>query len=113
MAKEELVIVPGKKESVFNENGYFTKYVDGRAEWQVGTPIKGGPEYVAIYVANTNSVQVIAEVNTKKSKLKDGIVAMENPIKVSIPVRFGKNKLQGITYSTFRKLITHKTTDDL
>lgn len=32
---------------------------------------------------------------------------------VTMPIRFGKDKLEGIRYTTFRKLVTHKTTDYL
>lgn len=113
MQKEELLIVPG-----YRQNVYVNGKIDGRfrgyvKRWQVGLPMKREPQYVAIYVKGTKSVRVIAEVDVKRSNLSAGLLVTHNPIKVSIPIRFGKNLLHGIKYTTFRKLFTHKSTDYL
>lgn len=69
-----------------------------------------------MYVKTTDSIRAIIEIDYEKSKLKQTpalIVPVGSPIPVNIPIRFGNDKLEGIRYTTFRKLITHKTTDDL
>ena len=118
--KEEVVIVNGAPNSVF-ENGNcnefiepkFTKYVNKR--WNARQPIIREPQYVAIHVTGTNSIRVIIEIDYHNSNLKEGIIVpLGDPISVYIPIkRFGENKLQGIKYTTFRKLITHESANDL
>ena len=114
MAKEEVLIVPGKAESVFVNGDWergFTEYVTNR--WDASAPIAREPAYIAIFVSDTKSVQVVAELDYKRSQLDKGLIAMNNPQKVCIPIRFGKDTLQKFRYTTFRKLLTHETTDDL
>jgi hypothetical protein len=114
--KEEVVIINGEPKNVFdNERNFdngFTKWVTNK--WDNPTAILGEPQYAAIYVKGSNSIQVIMEIDSKKSKLDKGlIIPVGSPIPVFIPIRFGNDTLEGIRYTTFRKLITHKTTDDL
>ena len=113
--KEELVIVNGRPNEVFvngDENADFTEHVKKR--WKA-SPITKEPQYVAIHVKGKKSIRVIIEIDYKKSELDEGIiVAKGKPIRVNIPInRYGKDKLEKTRYTTFRKLITHETTDDL
>ena len=117
MVKEEVILVPGKLHNVFKGgklDGEFEKYV---YEWDIappGTSIKREPMYVAYFVSGTNSVRAIAEVDLRKSKLNKGVIVISGePIRVNIPIRFGKDTLQSHKYTTFRKLLTHESTDDL
>jgi hypothetical protein len=121
MTKEELIIVEGKIGSVYVKGKEetdlikpeFTEYVT--EEWNAHKAINGEPQYVAIHVKGTRSIRVIMEIDHKDSRLDEGhIVPLGKPISVYIPIRrYGKNKLRGINYTTFKKLITHKSTDDL
>ena len=112
--KEEVIIIPGKPENVFKKgkmDGEFEKYV---YNWDAYSAIRREPQYVAYYVTGTNSIRAIAEIDLKKSKLDRGIIAINGePIRVNIPVRFGKDTLQNPRYTTFKKLLTHESTDDL
>ena len=116
--KEEVVIITGYPDSVY-VNGKdlakgFTKHV--YKKWQHPVAILREPQYAAIFATGTQSVRVILEIDQKKSKLNQTpsiIVPFGSPIPVDIPIRIGGNKLQQIKYTTFRKLITHESTDDL
>lgn len=115
--KEEVLLVPGKPESVFKSgelDGDFTEIV---YRWSIeprGSAIRREPMYVAYFVSGTGSVRVVAEVDVKRSKLSEGVVViLGEPIRVNIPVRFGKDTLQSHKYTTIRKLLTHESTDDL
>lgn len=113
--KEEVVIVHGDPTSVFQNgdlNADFTKHVKER--WKA-SPITKEPQYVAIHVKGTNSIRAIMEIDYKKSELGKGIIVPAGkPIPVNIPIkRYGKDKLEKIRYTTFRKLITHESTKDL
>lgn len=116
--KEEVVIITGYPDSVYDNgkdlaNG-FTKHV--YKKWQNPVAILRELQYAAIFVTGTQSVLVIIEIDQKKSKLDQTpaiIVPLGSPIPVDIPIRIGSNKLQQIKYTTFRKLITHESTDDL
>ena len=113
--KEEVVIVQGRPDQVFQNEDLeadFTKHVKER--WKA-SPITREPQYVAIHVKGTKSIRAIIEVDYKKSELEKGIVVpLGKPILVNIPIkRYGKDKLEKIRYTTFRKLITHESTDDL
>lgn len=117
MAKEEVILVPGKRHNIFKKgklDGEFERYV---YKWSItppGTSIKREPMYVAYFVAETNSVRAIAEVDLVKSKLDKGVIVISGePIRVNIRVRFGKDTLQSHRYTTFKKLLTHESTDDL
>jgi hypothetical protein len=117
MVKEEVILVPGKPENVFKggkAHREFAKYV---YEWDIapsGTAIRREPMYVAYYVSGTNSVRAIAEVDLRKSKLNKGVIVITGePIRVNIPIRFGNDTLQSHKYTTFKKLLTHESTDDL
>lgn len=112
--KEEVIIVPGKRENIFKKgdlDGEFEQYV---YNWDTYIAINREPQYVAYYVTGTGTIRAIAEIDYKKSKFGQGIIAIiDEPIRVIIPVRFGKDTLQGIRYTTFKKLLTHESTDDL
>ena len=114
--KQEVVIIDGEPKHVYAngkdlKNG-FTRWV--LEEWDNPTGLRDEPQYAAINVKGTDSIRVIIEIDTKKSKLDKGlIVPASAPIPVVIPIRYGKDKLEGIRYTTFRKLITHETTKDL
>ena len=114
--KEEVVIINGEPQNVYVndkdlENG-FTDWV--MKQWDNPTGIHREPQYAAINVKGTDSIRVIIAIDSKESKLDKGlIVPASTPIPVIIPIRYGKDRLEGIRYTTFRKLITHKTTDDL
>jgi hypothetical protein len=113
--KEEVVIISGEPKNVYENgkdltNGY-TKWV--YKQWDNPTAILREPQYAAIYVKGTQSIRVIIEID-KKSELEKGLInPVGSPIPVDIPIRFGDDKLEGIRYTTFRKLITHESTDDL
>jgi hypothetical protein len=113
--KEEVVIINGEPHAVYvngkdEENG-FTHWV--MKQWDNPTGIDREPQYAAINVKGTDSIGVIIEIDSKKSKLDKGLIVQKRVIPVCIPIRYGKDKLEGIRYTTFRKLITHKNTDDL
>jgi hypothetical protein len=112
--KEEVIIVPGKPENVFKRgklDDEFEKYV---YKWDAYTAIRREPQYVAYFVTGTSSIRAIAEIDYKKSDFDKGTIAIiGEPFRVNIPVRFGKDKLQNPKYTTFRKLLTHESTDDL
>lgn len=113
--KEEVVIISGEPENVYQNgkdltNG-FTKWV--YEKWQNPIAMIREPQYAAIHVKGTQSIRVIIEID-KKSKLEKGLIITQgSPIPVDIPVRYGKDKLEGIRYTTFKKLITHESTDSL
>jgi hypothetical protein len=68
---------------------------------------------MAIHVNGTDLIEAIIEIDSK-STLKNGSVKNAGKaIHVHIPIRFGKDKLEGLRYTTFRKLITHESADDL
>jgi hypothetical protein len=113
--KEEVVIIDGELRTVYVngkdlDNG-FTDWV--MKQWDNPTGIDREPQYAAIYVKGTDSIRVIIEVDSKKSELSKGLIVQQRVIPVFIPIRFGNDRLEGIRYTTFRKLITHKNTDDL
>lgn len=106
----------GDEENIFTE---FTKYVTDGWQWdrdKNGKPkaIRGDPQYVAIHVNGTHSFRAILEIDYEKSDLKKGkVVCQGNPIRVYIPIKeFSQDRLQGIRYTTFRELVTHKSTKD-
>ena len=121
MTKEEIVIIEGKIDSVYEKGREetdfikpeFTEYVTKR--WNVHKAIVGEPQYAAIHVKGTKSIRVIIEIDQTSSTLDKGIIVpVGKPISVYIPIRrYGKNKLRGTNYTNFKKLITHKSTDDL
>lgn len=90
----------------------FTEHVKER--WKA-SPITREPQYIAIHVKGRKSIRVIIEIDHKRSELDKGIIVPKGkPIPVNIPIkRYGKDKLEKIRYTTFRKLITHESTDDL
>jgi len=102
--KEELIILNGESD--------FKKYLNN---WNAKTPILKEPQYVAIHVKGTGLIQAILEIDYKKSKLSQGLIVPKGePIFVQIPIKkYVGNNLEGSRYSTFRKLITHETTEDL
>jgi len=114
--KEEVVIIQGEPKNVYKnkkdlEDG-FSKWVT--QNWSKTTGILGEPQYVAIHVKGEPRIRVIIEIDSEKSKLDQGLIIKKGqPITVDIPLRYGKDKLEGIRYTSFRKLITHKSTDDL
>ena len=110
--KEELVILPTEEKWVF-DNGEFSPIMKGLKPYVSGKSLKREPAFAAILIEGKSEVQVIAEVDYKKSKLEEKEIWLKNPIRVSILIRFGKDTLQGIRYTTFRKLIIHKTADYL
>ena len=112
--KEEVVIIPAERKWVFDENNNFTDRVRGKSVFRSRKNLVREPEYVAIYIVGESSVQVIAEVDYEKSDLKNKEIWMKNPILVNVPIRFGRDTLhENIRYTTFRKLVAHKTTDYL
>ena len=113
--KEEVVIIQGYPENVYANKKDLEKGFAKRVseKWINPTAILREPQYAAIHVTGTSSIRVIIEID-KKSKLEDGeIIPIGAPIPVDIPIRFGKNTLQQIKYTTFRKLVTHESADDL
>ena len=111
--KEEVAIISARRKWVFDENGNFTDKIKGKDVFMNPKSFDREPAYMAIFVKGQKSFQAIAEVDYEKSELRNGKIWMKNPIKVNIPIRFGKDKLEGTRYTTFRKLVTHKTTDYL
>jgi len=119
---EEVVIVQGNPESVYEgiaDNKIdlkktnlreleFTEFVKGR--YNARQTVKQSPQYAAIYVNGEQYIGAIMEIDRIEDKI---IIAKGKPVPVYIPIRLGKKPFQGIRYTTFRKLITHKTTDDL
>jgi len=117
--KEEVLILPARRGNVFingDLNGGFTKLLQ---RWNAHGTIDREPAYVAFYISDTKSIRAIAEVDYENSRLKEGIIATKDePIKVNIPIRFKprtskKDTLLKFQYTTFRKLIIHKSTDEL
>ena len=111
--KEEVAVISARRKWVFDENDNFTDKIQGNSVFKNPKNFDREPQYLAIFITGENSFQVIAEVDYEKSDLNDGKIWMKNAIPVTIPIRFGRDKLEGIRYTTFRKLITHKTTDYL
>lgn len=114
--KEEVVIIQGEPKNVYingkDSKDGFTDWVT--KQWDNPTGIRGEPQYVAIHVKGTDAIGVLIEIDSKKSKLQKGLIVPKGkPIAVSIPIRYGSDKLEGIRYTTFRKLLIHKSTDDL
>jgi len=116
--KEEVLILPAEPEHVFedgNLEGDFTEFVKN---WNARGSIDREPAYVAFYVKG-QGIRAIAEVDFENSRLKEGIVSTKGePIRVTIPVRFKprtarKDTLRKFQYTTFRRLVTHKSTDEL
>jgi len=77
--------------------------------------IKGEPQYLAIHVKGKGAIYAMLEIDYNNSKLAEGkIVPQGEPIHVYIPIKsYAGNNLEGITYTTFRNLITHETSTDL
>jgi hypothetical protein len=114
--KEEVVIIQGEPKNVYkngkNPKNGFTDWVT--KQWDNPTGILGEPQYAVIHVKGTGIIGVLMEIDFKKSKLQKGLIVPESdPVAISIPVRYGNDKLEGLRYTTFRKLLTHKTTDEL
>ena len=110
--KEEVVVLAAEKRWVF-KNGEFTDIIKGKKPFISRVNLDREPQYAAIFIKGEGEFRVIAEIDYTKSKLKRGEIWLKNPILVRIPIRFGKDKLQGIRYTTFKKIITHETTDYL
>jgi len=110
--KEEVVILPAEEKWVF-ENEKFSPIMKGKRPFKNPLNLNREPQFAAILIKGKSEVQVIAEIDCKKSNLEKREIWLKNPIRVNIPIRFGKDKLQGIRYTTFRKLITHRTADYL
>ena len=108
--KEEVAIISAERKFVF-ENNDFSDRIKGKSVFRNPVNFDREPQYVAIFIKGESSFRVVAEVNYEKSDLRNGKIWMKNAIPVTIPIRFGKDKLEGIRYTTFRKLVTHKTTD--
>jgi hypothetical protein len=113
--KEEVVIISGDIKNVY-ENGKdltngFTNYV--YEKWKNPKAILQDPQYAALHVNGTDSIRAIMEIDFEKSDLKNGVIVPNSVVAVEIPIRFGKNKLRGLQYTSFRKLITHVNTDSL
>lgn len=111
--KEEIILNVAEEKYVFNEDGSFSNIVLGKKPFIASSNLARDPQYIAIPIAGEGEVRIIAEVDYKKSDLRKGKIWLENPISVNIPLRFGKDKLENIRYTTFKKLITHESTDDL
>jgi len=121
--KEEIVILNGAPKEVFKggkipkEFGEQIKFADPILKRWTRKNNRGldrEPQYVAIHVNGTKSIWVIREIDIKRSSLENGEIAWTgDPIVIFTPTRFGKYKLRGNKYTTFRKLITHKSTKDL
>ena len=111
--KEEVAVISAERKWVFDENNNFTDKIKGKSLFRNPVNFDREPQYLAIFITGEGSFQVIAEVDYEKSDLRKGEIWMKNAIPVTIPIRFGKDKLEGIRYTTFRKLVTHKTTDYL
>jgi hypothetical protein len=104
----------GEQEHIFTP---FKSHVTEGWQWDKdknGKPkaILGNPQYVVIHVNGTHSFRVILEIDYDKSDLHTGkVVCLGEPIRVYIPIKkFSKDRLQGIRYTTFRKLLTHEST---
>ena len=121
--KEELMILNGERKWVF-KNGNIPKKFDEKVEFAEpilkkwtrthNRGIDREPQYVAIHVKGTKAIWVIGEVDIKKSNLGNGEIAWSgDPIVIYTPTKFGRYTLQGNKYTTFRKLITHKSAKDL
>jgi hypothetical protein len=111
--KEEVAIISAEKKFVLDENNEFTDKIKGKSVFRNPVNFDREPQFLAIFIKGEKSLQVIAEIDSEKSDLRNGEIWMKNAIPVTIPIRFGKDKLEGIRYTTFRKLVTHKTTDYL
>jgi hypothetical protein len=116
--REEVVIIPAERKWIFDGENNFTNRMLGKEMFDPHVNLRREPDYVAIMINDENSVQVIAEVDYGRSDLKSRELWVKNAIKVMIPIRFGKATkhkytLQGVKYTTFRKLLTHKTTSYL
>jgi len=99
----------------WDELNPFINRILGKEVFDPHLNLRREPEYVAIMINDEISIQAIAEVDYTKSDLRNRKLWMKNAIRVMIPIRFGKapkhkDTLQGIRYTSFRKLITHKTT---
>lgn len=111
--KEEVATISAERKWVFDENDDLTGKITGKQLFTNPVNFDREPQYIALFVKGEKSFQVIAEVDQQRSDLKNGKIWMQNPIQVNIPIRFGRDKLEGIRYTTFRKLISHKNTDYL
>ena len=111
--KEEIAVISAERKWVFNETSALTDRITGKDVFMNPVNFDREPQFVAIFVKGEKSIQVIAEVDQQRSDLRNGKVWMQNPIQVNIPIRFGKDKLEGIRYTTFRKLVSHKNADYL
>jgi hypothetical protein len=111
--KEEVVILPVENKWIFDEMGTLSDKVTGEDVFWNPVNIDREPQFAALFVKGEKAVRAIAEIDLQRSDLKNGKVLLKNPICVEIPIRFGRDKLEGIRYTTFRKLITHKNTDHI
>ena len=111
--KEEVAIISAERKFVFDKNTDFTDRIKGKSVFRNPVNFDREPQFVVIFIKGERSFQVIAEVDYEKSDLRNGKIWMKNAIPVTIPIRFGRDKLEGIRYTTFRKIITHKTTDHI
>ena len=113
---EDVVVISGEAKYIYAngkdfEDG-FSEFVNKK--WKNPNPIMRKPQYAALYVSDKNSIGVILEIDQEKSDLEKGIMVSKGwPTPVYIPIRFEKNKLQNLQYTTFKNLITHKSTDYL
>ncbi len=118
--KEEIAIIRGEPKDVYKNgedmtNG-FTSFV--LKEWHNPTPLLRNPQFVAFRVKGEKWVAIINEVDAKNSEFEKGIIRFADsrdafPILVKIPLRFVKDTLEQIRYTTFRKLLTHESAADL
>jgi hypothetical protein len=111
--KEEVALIAAENKWIFDQNGNLTSIMKGQTEFRNPVSFDREPEFLAIFAKGTAMVRVIAEIDREGSGLKEGKITLRNAVEVDIPLRFGRNKLEGIRYTTFRKLVTHKTTDYL
>jgi hypothetical protein len=111
--KEETAIISSERRWIFDESGDITDRVKGKSVFKNPVNFEREPQFIAIFIKGENEFRIIAEIDEEKSSLRNGRIWMKNALEVNIPIRFGKDKLEGIRYTTFRKLVTHKTTDYL
>lgn len=111
--KEEIVLNVAEKKWIFNKDGSFTDIVQGKKPFIASANLARDPQYIAIPIKGESAVRIIAEIDYSKSDLRTGKIWLQNAIPVNIPIRFGKDTLENIRYTTFKKLVTHKNTDEL
>lgn len=122
--KEEVVIINRESDWVFKhptealKEGRLDLNAEFHEQLKKGlktAPLKGEPQYLAIHVKGKGAIYAMLEIDYKNSKLDEGeIVPQGEPIHVYIPIKsYTGNRLEKIRYTSFRKLITHKTSTDL